>query len=205
MILSDASLSFNVSAFNYMTGSVGVWCDVLYFVRWRSRPGAAVQIISHSDWFCRRRITCSGAVLGWWCKGKCRVSTAAPQRKSEWSTGVITLNAPVHPGRGSCLLCPPKKISRCRRKDDWLAASPGLILETLCLHETFKSVVTVDRQFYTMCMVCFGCFSAVSQLLTVTTTKISFVVWLVNSWLIQIPTLKMRIFFFMQFLLIVLL
>lgn len=125
MDLSDASLSFDVSAFNYMTGSVGVWCGVLYFVRGRSCPGAAVQIISHSDWFCRRHITCSGAVLGRWCKEKCRVSMAAPHRKSEWSTGVITLNAPVHPGRGSCLLWAPKKISRCGRKDDWLRSVTG--------------------------------------------------------------------------------
>lgn len=122
MDLSDASLSFNVSAFNYTTGSVGVWCDVLYFVRWRSRPGAAVQIISHSDWFCRRRITCSGAVLGWWCKEKCRLSMAAPQRESEWSTGVITLNAPVHPGRGSCLLWPPKEDQQVQEKR-WLTRS----------------------------------------------------------------------------------
>lgn len=131
-----------------------------------------------TDWFCRRCITCSGAVLGWWCKEKCGVSMAAPRRESEWSTGVITLNAPVHPGRGSCLLWPPKKISRCRRKDDWLAASLGLLLDTVCLHETFKGVVTVDRQLCTMCMVHCGCFAVVLQLSPVTTTKISSVVWI---------------------------
>lgn len=56
MGLSDASLSFNASAFNYVTGSVSVWCDVLYFVRYRTCLGAAVPIITHIDWFGKHHI-----------------------------------------------------------------------------------------------------------------------------------------------------